>query len=506
MFVRGKLRWGRPEPGNDLAAQIARRPDLQQAATVPLILAFYCIIGGTGPLPGFRRDLYTKVLNRMLTGRWRDDDDRQPDADTCLQTLWAWAWDGAASNHPVSGVGTWTDDIPTKRAGLGEADADALDHVATPLGPPDVDTRTTLRRFIHRSIREHLVAEHVASLPVDQAAEALFPHLWYDPDWEYAAPAALAMHPQHDQLVRDLTCRAARSDQLPGDLSVIDAGWEFRGLLARVASESGEADWSPEVAGMIGQARVDLARSARIDDLGGAAPWAASNRQARDALLELLAGQTDADGEVAGVLAGGVAQLATTAEDKRQAREALAGLLARQTDGYAAVVLADGVAQLDPAAEDKRRAREALLGLLARQTDGYAAGRLAGGVAQLDPAAEDKRRAREALLGLLARQTSGYAAVVLADGVAQLDPAAEDKRRAREALLGLLADQTDSQVAGRLADGVAPLDPTVRDLSTWRGWAAPPTVELLAAVRRNSALTVWLEALPSLTLLSSSPS
>ena len=34
-------RWfaGRPEQGNDLAAQIARRPGLQQAATVPLILA-----------------------------------------------------------------------------------------------------------------------------------------------------------------------------------------------------------------------------------------------------------------------------------------------------------------------------------------------------------------------------------------------------------------------------------------------------------------------------------
>ena len=120
-------RWfaGQPEQGNDLAAQIARRPDLQQAATVPLMLAFYCIVGGTGPLPGFRRDLYTRVLNRMLTGRWRDDDpDRQPDADTCLQTLRAWAWDGAASNHPVSGVGTWADDIPAKRTGLGEADAE----------------------------------------------------------------------------------------------------------------------------------------------------------------------------------------------------------------------------------------------------------------------------------------------------------------------------------------------------------------------------------------------
>ena len=203
-------RWfaGQPERGNDLAAQIARRPGLQQAATVPLILAFYCIVSGTGPLPDFRRDLYAKVLNRMLTGRWRDDDDRQPDAGTCLQTLRAWAWDGATS-HPFSGVGTWADDIPTKRVRLGEADADALDHVATPLGPPDVDTGKTLRRFIHRSIREHLVAEHVASLPVDQAVKVLLPHLWYDPDWEYAAPAALAMHPQHDQLVAglDLPCR-----------------------------------------------------------------------------------------------------------------------------------------------------------------------------------------------------------------------------------------------------------------------------------------------------------
>ena len=65
---------------------------------------------------------------------------------------------------------------------------DALDHVATPLGPADVDTGKTLRRFIHRSIREHLVAEHVASLPVDEAVKVLLPHLWYDPDWEYAAP------------------------------------------------------------------------------------------------------------------------------------------------------------------------------------------------------------------------------------------------------------------------------------------------------------------------------
>ena len=403
-------RWfaGQPERGNDLAVQIARRPGLQQAATVPLMLAFYCIVGGTGPLPDFRRDLYTKVLDRMLTGRWRGDDDRQPDAGTCLRTLRAWAWDGAAS-HPVSGVGTWADDIPAKRVRLGEADAGAVDHVATPLGPPDVDTGTIPRRFIHRSVREHLVAGHVARLPVDQAVTVLLPHLWYDPDWEYAAPAALAMHPQRDQLLRDLICRAARSDQIPGDLSVIDAGWQARGLLARVAAESSESDWSPEIAGMIGRARVELAQSGRFGDLGGAAHWGTSGRQARGALLGLLARETTS--WRAPKLAGALGPLDPTAEDRRQARDELLGRLARETDSGTAAELAGALGPLDPTAEDTRRARDALLGRLARETDrSWRAQRLAGALGPLATTAEDRHQARDALLGLLAGQTNSVPA------------------------------------------------------------------------------------------------
>ena len=504
-------RWfaGLPERGNDLAAQIARRPGLEQAATVPLILAFYCIVGGTGPLPEFRRDLYTKVLNRMLTGRWRDDDDRQPeDADTCLQTLRAWAWDGAASNHPVSGVGTWTDDIPTKRVQLSEADADALDHVATPLGPPDVDTRTTLRRFIHRSIREHLVADHVARLPVDQAVKVLLLHLWYDPDWEYAAPAALAMHPQHDQLLRKLICRAARSDHIPGDLSVIDAGWESRGLLARVAAETSEADWSPEIAGMIGRARVELAQSGRFRDLGGAARWGTSDRRARDALLALLARVTDSYG--AAELAGALGPLDPTAEDRRRARDALLALLAREAYDFRAERLAGALARLATTAEDKRQARGALLALLARVTDSYGAAELAGALARLDPTAEDKRRARDALLALLARETRSWATGGLAGALARLDPTAEDKRRARDALLALLPRKAPSWMAERLAGALARLDPTAEDKRQARdallallAWETDTDVierraqldQVLAAEDKRQTRDVWLGAM-----------
>ena len=486
-FIRGWFKKD-PEWGSNLAAQIASRPGLQQAATVPLILAFYCIIGGresgaAGPgdpsqvsgMPDFRHELYTKVLTRILRGYWhgsRVGNKSELDVRTCLQTLQAWAWSGACgagNNHPVSGVGMWADEVRTERCELGEAYEQALNDVALPLGPPDIDAEeTTLRRFVHRSIREHLVAEHVASLPVAQAVEVLLPHLWYDLDWEYAAPAALAMHPQRDQILRDLVCRAASSDQIP-DLSVIDARWQFRGLLAQVAAESSEADWSPEVAGMIGQARMELAMSGRFGDVGGATHWGTSDRRVRDALLALLAGETDR--WVAAWLALRLVQLATTAEDKRQARDALLTLLAGETDGSVpawlaggvAAGLAGGLAQLDPTAEDKRQARDALLTVLAREIDGSVAAGLAGGLAQLDPTAEDKRQARDALLTLLARAPFDSVAERLVGGLVQLATTAEDKRQARDALLTLLAGQIDAWAAAGLVGGLVQLDPVAED-------------------------------------------
>ena len=226
----------------------------------------------------------------------------------------------------------------------------------------------------------------------------------------------------------------------------------------------------------------------------------------------------------------------TTAEDKRQARDALLGLLARETDSWVAERLAGGLAQLDPTAEDKRQARDALLGLLARETDQLA---WPHGWRARWPSSRRRRRtsARPATRcsgcwpvrpttgrpqgwragwpsSTRRRRTSARPATRcsgcwparptavaegLAGGLAQLDPTAEDKRQARDALLGLLARETDSGWAAGLADGLGQLDPTVHDLRTWRAWAVRPTAELLAAVRRNSALTNWLAALPSLT-------
>ena len=334
---------------------------------MPLILAFYCIVGGDQPLPGRRADLYAKVIRRMLTGRWRGSGDRDPDPDACLETLRDWAWSAAASD-PVSGVGAWADEFPTPRVRQSQDDRDALDHVAVPLGPPDPDTGMTQRRFVHRSLREHLVAEHIAlRMPAEEAAEELLNHLWYDPDWEYAAPAALAMHPQRDQVLKELigrvtggrsAPRGSRGDRwLLGDPPVPGpggAGVQRRRLVAR-----GSRD---DRAGQAGSRDVTTGNLRQVV----ACDWPTSNRLIIESLLALLAdarpiprgpelamrspGCGDGGGPGAGpggaarparprdrapggpAAGGGGGPAGITAEDRAQVREALLALLARETE------------------------------------------------------------------------------------------------------------------------------------------------------------------------------
>jgi hypothetical protein len=453
----------------------------------------------------------------MLTGRWRGGSDRQPDPGTCLATLRAWAWSGTSS-HPLSGIGNWADDIDTEPTRLDEVSEEALDHVAPAVGPPDVDTGRITRRFIHRSLREYLVAEYVAGLTADNAAEVLLAHLWYDPDWEYAAPAALAIHPEREKLLRDLTRRAASPGPAPESMSAIDGGGEFRKLLARAACESSEADWSPEAARTISAARERLAKSGRVDDLGAATAWGTSSGRARDALLSLLASEPGSRSHygTAGVLVENVVKLAYTAEDKRQTRAALLELVTRQEPypGELSRVLPDklaetqkaalirGAVQLAGTAEDKRQTRDMLLGLVPGEIASTAEAAALSAVGQLARTPEDKRQARGMLLRLLPGEIASttpaavvawlasqiqelgpvpedarhaargtllavalgeYSVGLLVDGVVPLARTAKDKEQTRDTLLSLLARQTDFKAAEKLLGGVMRLDPTVPD-------------------------------------------
>jgi hypothetical protein len=485
---------GRPAWARELVAQLRDRPALQHAATVPLILAFYCIVSGDQPLPARRAALYTKVIRRMLTGRWRGSGNHDPDPDACLETLRDWAWSAAASD-PLSGIGTWPDEFPTPRVRRSQDDRAALDHLAPPLGPPNADTGMTQRSFVHRALREHLVAEHVARrMSAAEAACELLNHLWYDPDWEYAAPAALAMHPHRDQILREMIFGVTGGDQLPGDLSAIDGSWQVRRFLAQVAQESGEGDWSPETAQMIGRARWDLALLHR-DDLQQvvAGEWPAATIAIVGAQIAMVAGGWRRYFREVREFAEVVARLAVTAEDRAQARQVLLALLADATDPSAAEWLAAAVAGVDPTSEDRAQARQVLLAMLADTTDPMSAEGLAARVTRLDPTAEDQAQARQVLLAMLADTTSPLAAHGLAAMVTRLDPTAEDQAQARQVLLAMLArttlarTTTGSWIAQPLAATVTRLDPTVEDRAQARQ-------ALLALLARPPDPWIWSPA------------
>lgn len=496
-----------PERGKDLAAQIARRPDLRRSATVPLLLAFYCVIGGKTPLPEFRRDIYAQVLRRLLTGRWRGNSDHQLDPDTCMRTLRAWAWSGAASD-PISGVGTWVDDILT-----GSSPQSALDHVAVPLGPPNVDTGMVRRRFIHRSIREHLVAEHIAALPVEDAAQALLPHLWYDPDWEYAAPTAIAMHPEHDRLLRELACRVRGTRRMTEDSAISDGDQEWEKLLVRVSAESDEADWSPQVAATISRAQI---KSVAAVDIGvGGKIWC--GRTSRHQLCQQLLPLLERQHQEAAVarLVSWIIHLSVTPDNQREASRPLIMQLAGARNPAVAKLLVDGVVQLASTPGAKRRTRHALITLLAardfdwgvrdqlntcdwfstkewlhfaikspsaaeispspvaKERDSKVAVPVIDGLVRLAATAEDKRQTRDVLLLMLVRQaavrpksisaiigedrTNTWLIAPLSDGVVRLAPTAEDKRQVRDALLPMLFRRTDQTSVAALTNALVRL-------------------------------------------------
>ena len=473
------LRWFSSRPdlgtdrGTDLATQIAGRRDLQETATVPLILAFYCLIGGSEPLPDFRTDLYPKVLSRMLTGRWRDEADRYQDVDTgaCLQKLADWAW-AAATSDAASEIGTWKDDFTAERSRLSPADNNALDHVAA-LSPPsssDLDPPKIRRRFLHRSIREHLVAQRVASLSLNEAADVLLPHLWYDPDWEYAAPAAIASHPLREDLLRRLIYLAAGQDEAMPDLPAIDGRMAFTELLTKIAALSRQNDWSPPMAAMISQARTELGTTLRGRGLAYAAFWPTSTSEARVELMRWGLSPDLTSGEACRVVTN-LVRMAATPDEKYREREELLTVLAMTSYGWTAEQFAAGIAQLDPTPNDRHRARDELLRLLgARHIIGREAAQLIARLAELAPETDEKLQARTALLALLSRSECEPRAGELAAGLLLFDPTANDKRHARTALLTLLdrqsagsAPEWDDIWAGGWATSLCHLDPATSE-------------------------------------------
>ncbi|HEX3955360.1 MAG TPA: hypothetical protein VHZ03_01880 [Trebonia sp.] len=413
-----------PAQGQALIAQIASRRDLRQGATVPLILAFYCIIGAGQPLPRTPHEVREEVVRHLLSGLWRGPGDEDAGLPARVAAILRnWAWTGARRDERT-GIGTWDDEIPVSQTSMSQPDQVAVDHVATPMRrTPGLASSKTLRRFIHRSIREHLTADYVATqMDACQAADELLYHLWYDPDWEYAAPAALAMHPDRDQVLKELVCRAARSRRIPESLAGIDGCWELRRFLARVAAETCEADWAAESVSIIGRARMELA----VNDLLGlppAAGWPATNSQIRRESLAQLDAPAAAWAFEAWVLATALDRLELKDNDKARARDRVLDLM-DAADPLDTRVLADALARLG-LKQPEKRARGRVLDLLGHAAEYWEADALVDALVTLGSHPADMAQARARVLEVFDARHARELAGTL--GKLDLDPFADLK-------------------------------------------------------------------------------
>jgi hypothetical protein len=401
-FIEKWFTGARQNKGREFLGEVGRSRSLQRSATVPLLLAFYCIAAEkAGGIPESRTGLFDLVVRRLLSGPWRAEG-REPDEEECLQLLEGWAW-AAAEKDPVSGVGTWTDEFPAD-ASLREDDGprekailEAVAHVAVPLGPreygsPDPVTRmrrpAILRRFIHRSVREYLVACYLAAQPWEKVADELVDHLWCDPDWEQAGPMALALHPERDTILRAMLRRVTRSEEIPADLGTLDSGLDLCRFLSETAMNRPETEWDPDLREVIAGARKRLVFEGH-ENLHPAPGWHACDRHMRE---DLVAQMTDANS--AGEALGRMLTLGPDQRELGQVRQIIWGHMKRADSCLEACSLADAMVQAAPGPEERSAVREHLWGRLRGETSTACIFCVALTLASLGPGGSERERLR----------------------------------------------------------------------------------------------------------------
>ena len=236
-----------PPTAQHLIRQLERRPELRATATSPLLLTFYCMLTEQEPdqeLPRRDRELYRTIIDLLLAGGWATAE--HVNTDECRAILQQWAWDAVNEAVTPAGLGVWPETITTNRTPPDvSADTErALDNVAPKQEHPSssfYDHARVERRFLHRTLWEYLVSEHIATtFSATEAAEALLPHIWFDPDWRVALPMAIAAHQKRSKLVDRLWTR--HTDHPTPAQEVVNKRLEE--LLLEVAAQTDPEDWN----------------------------------------------------------------------------------------------------------------------------------------------------------------------------------------------------------------------------------------------------------------------
>lgn len=232
-----------PRRADALIEHIRRNDLLRQTSTIPLLLSFYCIHANStsaeSPLPTTNHELFEHVIHQLLISEWSSGGrPRAGEIARAKEVLTGWAWQMVEDSNDRSGLGSWGD-----RLYPSEDVPEHILRIVDSIAPSAVDSSgIEFRTFRHRTLLEHFVALHIASLSAERAAEKLLPHLWFDPDWDVAVPRAIALHPERDQ-VRDVLL--ASTSTTSRHRAAKDAKADLDFLWLRVAADTVPDDWQP---------------------------------------------------------------------------------------------------------------------------------------------------------------------------------------------------------------------------------------------------------------------
>jgi hypothetical protein len=158
------------------------------------------------------------------------------------------------------GVLPWSEilDVEPDERGITAAESTALANVCPLVGPPDLDSSSQRRRFVHRVIQEHLVAADIASRTPSDAAAIVRAHLWASDEWRDVLPAVIRRYPKRIELCSCLLEEPPFAGVLPEALPSVDFEGALDRLLLTLAASTDPVEATSTLATHVQAARLRL--------------------------------------------------------------------------------------------------------------------------------------------------------------------------------------------------------------------------------------------------------
>ena len=430
-----------PPTAQHLIRQLEERRELRATATSPLLLTFYCMLTEQEPeqeLPRRRRALYRTIIDMLLAGDWATAEEHV-DTDECRAILQQWAWDGVKDAVTPAGLGVWPETITTNRTppDVSTVMERALDNVAPKQEHPrsnHYDHEQVKRRFLHRTLWEYLVSEHIATtFSAAKAAKALLPHIWFDPEWRVTLPMAIAAHKKRSKLVDRLW--AYHTDRPTPAQEVVNDRLEE--LMLEVAAQTDPKDWNKASQARIRSLRENLAPH-YPELITSSARWGDIHHPER--LLEAL--PTTAPRRILSLVLA-LAKLEPNAEEGIEARRVIITKLIHADDLHTAFDLVHAFLALKPSDKERLEAFRAIIAELELpEANPQVVSNMIGALWALAQNTEEKAETRRAILRAKLSKADPQVVSNLIDALSALEPNAEEGVKARQAILAALPNTT----------------------------------------------------------------